>query len=89
MQDEQIERARQISRAHAKDLMAKANVVGVGVGQAKSGEIALVVMLSRKLPRTQLADSDIVPGELEGIPIELRVVGEIEAQSEELSSQGE
>lgn len=76
---EVLENARRISRAHAKELLAKANVVGVGVGRRDEGEVALVVMVTQKLPRSQLREVDLVPQEIEGIPVEVRVVGELKA----------
>ena len=77
-----LEWARQVSREHARELMAKANVVGVGVGETESGAVTLVVMLSRKLPRSELAEIDLVPKEIDGLPVQLRVVGELSAQGD-------
>ncbi len=74
-----LEAVRRVSRAHARDLLGKANVVGVGVGSTQSGDLTLVVMVTHKLPRHQLAAADLVPQEIEGIPVELRVVGELKA----------
>lgn len=76
-----LEAARNVSRAHARDLLAKANVVGVGVGQQQGGSVTLVVMVERKLPRSQLAEADLVPAEIEGFPVEVREVGELKADS--------
>lgn len=78
---ELLENARRISRAHARELLAKANVVGVGVGRRSEGEAALVVMVTQKLPRSQLRKSDLVPQKIEGIPVEVRVVGELKADA--------
>jgi hypothetical protein len=43
--------------------------------------VALVVMVKQKLPRTQLREEDLLPQEIEGIPVEVRVVGELRAQN--------
>jgi hypothetical protein len=64
--------------------MSKANVVGVGVGvrqmqNQSTGEMALVVMVSRKVPKNQLEAQDIIPSEIDGIPVDIQVVGEISA----------
>jgi hypothetical protein len=64
--------------------MRKENVVGVGVGlRMRRGtttrEVALVVMVSRKVPRAQLAEDDLVPGELDGVPVDVQEVGEVRA----------
>lgn len=78
--NEQIENARKVSRAHAEALLSKANVVGVGVGEGRTGQVTLVVMLKQKLPRVELREEDLVPEEIEGIPVEIRVVGELRAE---------
>ena len=43
------------------------------------GEVSLVVMVTQKLPRSQLASEDIVPGEIDGVPVDVQEVGEFEA----------
>jgi len=80
--EQALEHARAVSRANADRLLAMANVVGVGVGYRGGGrqEVALVVMVKQKLPRTQLREEDLLPQEIEGIPVEVRVVGELGAQ---------
>jgi len=79
--EQALEHARAVSRANADRLLAMANVVGVGVGYRGGGrqEVALVVMVKQKLPRTQLREEDLLPQEIEGIPVEVRVVGELRA----------
>jgi hypothetical protein len=74
----------QIKRAHQAELMAKANVVGVGVGYRQvAGErtktASLVVMVSRKLPAAQLEPKDLLPTEIEGVPVDVQEVGELKA----------
>lgn len=83
-----LEAARQVSRAHARQLLAKANVVGVGVGQREGGAVTLVVMVERKLPREQLAEADLVPSEIEGLPVEVREVGELKADGDRPAQTG-
>jgi hypothetical protein len=81
--EQALEHARAVSRANADRLLAMANVVGVGVGYRGGArqEVALVVMVNQKLPRTQLREEDLLPQEIEGIPVEVRVVGELRAQN--------
>jgi hypothetical protein len=81
--EQALEHARAVSRANADRLLAMANVVGVGVGYRGGArqEVALVVMVKQKLPRTQLREEDLLPQEIEGIPVEVRVVGELRAQN--------
>jgi len=78
------QKASQVKRAHQAELMAKANVVGVGVGYRQVGgerteTVALVVMVSRKLPAAQLSPQDVLPGEIEGVPVDVQEVGEVRA----------
>ena len=85
-----LKRARQILRAHSDRLLAKPNVVGVGVGYRKSSpsELALVVMVKQKLPESALAEDEIVPSDIDGLPVEVRMVGEVNAQMD-ASNQGD
>lgn len=74
-----------VKEAHEAELMAKANVVGVGVGfrqqrQTRSDEVVLVVLVEKKLPRAQLAPEDIIPGVIEGVPVDVQESGRLEPQ---------
>jgi hypothetical protein len=42
--------------------------------------VGIIVMVSRKVPSSQLAESDIVPRELDGVPVDVQEVGEVRAQ---------
>jgi hypothetical protein len=80
------QQAMTVKRAHQDELMRKANVVGVGVGlRQKSGaltdEVVLVVMVKQKVRRKRLAPADVIPAEIDGVPVDVQEVGEIEAQS--------
>ena len=84
-QAEIFERVKKIKEAHQDMLMGKANVVGVGIGFAQRGqqttqEIALVVMVSQKLPREKLAPEDVIPTEIDGVPVDVQLTGLIQAQ---------
>lgn len=79
------QRALAVKQAYASELMSKANVVGVGVGYCRrggerTGEIGLVVMVKRKVAASQLNPLDIIPGEIEGVPVDVQEVGELRAQ---------
>jgi hypothetical protein len=81
---EATQRASAVKRAYQAELMSKANVVGVGVGfltrrGQPTDEIALVVMVSQKLPREQLAPEDILPRQIDGVRVDVQEVGEITA----------
>ena len=76
-----------VKRAHEKALLAKANVVGVGVGYRvaqgrRTDTIALVVMVRRKVAASRLSPEDVIPPELEGVPVDVQEVGAISAQME-------
>lgn len=71
-------------RRHRDELMRKANVVGVGVGLRTvggewTGEAAVVVMVTRKVPRSRLAPEDVIPRRLDGAPVDVQEVGEVRA----------
>jgi len=77
-------KAQAVKRAHQTELMGKANVVGVGVGLRQqggtpTGELAIVVMVRQKVPRAQLASADVIPTEIEGVPVDVQEVGKIVA----------
>jgi hypothetical protein len=82
--EQAVARAGAVRRVHQAELLRLANVVGVGVGirrrQGKpTGEVALVVMVRRKVPPERLAPEDLVPGEIDGVPVDVQEVGEIAA----------
>lgn len=79
-------RAQQVKQAHAAELLDKANVIGVGVGLRSRGgdqtqEVVLVVMVTEKLPLRMLAAEDVIPREIDGVPVDVQAVGEIRASS--------
>jgi hypothetical protein len=82
--DERLDRLRAVRAAHEADLMRRANVVGVGIGLRQregepTGEPVIVVSVTHKVPLSQLAPADVVPRELEGIPVDVQAVGELRA----------
>jgi hypothetical protein len=87
-QDE-ITRAKEILAVHREYLMTKANVVGVGVGLKQVQErytqsVALIVLVTRKVPKDDLAADDRIPEEIEGIPVDVQETGAIEALNRDL-----
>jgi len=82
--DEALERLRAVKAVYEADLMRKANVVGVGIGlRQRQGELtgapAIVVSVTRKVPLAQLAPGDVIPPELEGLPVDVQAVGVLRA----------
>jgi len=78
---DEISEAKEVSKGN---LMAMQNVVGVGVGyQVKggqqTGEYALVVMVSQKLPLSALAPQAVLPKNVSGVQVDVVEVGELRA----------
>lgn len=74
-----------VKKAHEEELMSKPNVVGVGVGKVKrggdpTGQTGIIVMVRQKQPLQQLSPEDVIPREINGVPVDVQEVGEIRAQ---------
>jgi hypothetical protein len=84
MSDERrLEQARAVKDRHTDALMRFPGVVAVGVGLRQVGgeytpEVAIVVMVREKRPPDELAPEDIIPRELEGIPVDVQEAGDIQ-----------
>lgn len=81
----EIDRIRAVKRTYASALMNKANVIGVGIGYTwrggeKTDQLALVVMVKKKIPGTMLSQADLIPSEIDGVPVDVQEVGEVKAQ---------
>jgi hypothetical protein len=81
-----IEEIKAIKDRYEDDLLRKKNVVGLGIGYKEVGgqgsdELSLVVMVRKKEPPSQLDAADLVPSEIEGVPVDVQEVGEIVALS--------
>jgi hypothetical protein len=80
----ETERILVVKRIHEDDLLSKANVVGVAIGfRQKDGQptesLALVVMVSSKVPQRTLSPEDQIPVSLDGIAVDVQEIGEISA----------
>ena len=78
--DPRVIRIQEIKARYEDQLLAKANVIGVGVGlRRKSGvttdEPVLVVLVSHKVPKAQLAEGDFVPDRIEDVPVDVQEIG--------------
>ncbi|MFO7624345.1 MAG: hypothetical protein R6V73_08330 [Anaerolineales bacterium] len=79
------ERIMAVKRLHEDELLRKPNVVGVGVGYRRTGgqatrDLALVVMVSSKLPAALLGERDLIPSSIEGVLVDVQEVGKLAAQ---------
>ena len=79
-----IEEIKAIKDRYKDDLLQKKNVVGLGIGYKEvegqeTAQLSLVVMVRKKEPSSQLDATDLVPSEIEGVPVDVKEVGEIVA----------
>lgn len=79
-----MEELKAVKDAHQADLMRKANVVGVGIGlRQRDGEFTdepvIIVSVTHKVPLAQLAPRDVIPRELDGMPVYVQAVGKLRA----------
>ncbi|GAA2289249.1 hypothetical protein OKJ48_39705 [Streptomyces kunmingensis] len=73
--------ARQARDLHEGRLLKLAHVTGVGTGRDEhSGADVIVVFVTRKVPRDRLGAHDVVPDELDGVPVRVLAIGAVHAQ---------
>ena len=78
------EEIKMVKEKHGASIMAKENVVGMGVGYketkgVKTDRMALVVMVRKKVSMEELKEGDVIPAEIEGVITDVIEVGEIVA----------
>jgi len=79
-----FEKARVVKEKFETELLKLENVVGVGIGLRKkdgiyTDEVALVVMVKKKVLEIELAQADLIPQELEGVEVDVQEIGEVRA----------
>ncbi len=79
------EEIRNVKTRHKAALLAKANVVSVAVGLGtveghETDEVCVVVGVTIKIAKSDLADEDVVPKSLDGCKIDVVEIGVIEAR---------
>lgn len=72
----------EVKGRYQASLLKKPNVVGLGIGYKERGggktdQLSLVVLVKSKVPPSQLQPEDAIPSEIEGIPTDVREVGEL------------
>jgi len=77
---------RRVKKKYETLLLSKKNVIGVGIGfREKDGQMtdqmALIVSVSKKLSTSEVSAADFIPIEIEGVPVDVKEVGEIRALS--------
>lgn len=80
MSDAELAHVRVVKAAHERELLRKANVVGVGIGLRNQGgqatdELSIVVSVTHKVPLGRLRRRDVVPSELDGVRVDVQAVG--------------
>lgn len=80
-----IEQAVQAKQENTNELLAKRNVVGVGVGFKNAlgeseGEESVVVLVQSKKPVDALTEEDLIPSEINGVRTDVVEIGIMRAQ---------
>lgn len=75
-------------------MLKKANVVGVGLGYRtreaqKTGEPAMLVFVTKKVPKQELQSGDLVPRSVQGSIVDVVEIGEIKLLAKEGGEEGE
>ena len=83
--DDEYQKILAVKKAREEELMKKAYVVGVGIGFRKKGgikigEMALIVMVRKKVSNKQLSTRDQIPKKIDGVPVDVQEVGELKVQ---------
>jgi hypothetical protein len=65
-----------VKARHAAELMERPGVVSVGIGMGSGGQPAIIIGIERDDPSIK----NTLPMEIEGHPVEIQVIGSIQAQ---------
>jgi hypothetical protein len=76
MSDQSVQRALEVKRRREQELLRKANVVAVGV---QTRELCIVVSVKNKVPLSELKPGDVIPPQIEDVPVDVVETGEIRA----------
>jgi hypothetical protein len=88
-----LDRAVSIKRQNLSHLLTRRNVVGVGIGYKETegvitDELAVTVNVVQKVPKAQLAESDKVPRDLDGVKTDVVETGRFLAGQVAAQAQG-
>lgn len=83
--DEQTARAMLVQTKYTEALLKLPHVVGVGIGYVirggvQTGEIGLVVMVDEKVSAQEIDPVDMIPSELDGVPVDVQAIGQPKAE---------
>lgn len=84
--DEATARAMLVQTKYTEQLLRIPHVVGVAIGLRQrggeyTGEVCLVVLVDQKLPVSELDSNDLIPPELDGVPVDVQEIGQPQAYS--------
>jgi hypothetical protein len=79
-----LEHAMAVKARYEQELMRQPNVIGVGVGfRQRQGqmtdEVSIVVLVREKLTPQNLDDEEMLPSELDGVPVDVQSAGDVRA----------
>lgn len=79
-QDEKTAKAQLVQKKYTEMLLKIPHVMGVAVGLEKkdgayTGDVCLVVMVDKKRSTGDLAPSDVIPKELDGVKVDVQEIG--------------
>ena len=79
-----MEKAREVKKRHEAELMKKSGVVGVAIGYKyidgeKTDQLCIVCYVAKKSAEANLKTEDIIPKEIDGVPIDVVESGKIRA----------
>ena len=87
----EYEHVKSVKETHERELLAKQNVVGCGVGYKfvdgkRTDKLAIVVMVRKKTPEGLLELEEIIPREIDSVPVDVQEVGELRVLNDEYYS---
>ena len=76
----------EVKKKYRDLLFGLPNVTGLGVGRKmvggrETGELALIVFVSSKVPDARLEKTERIPRELDGVPLDVQVQAPLSARS--------
>lgn len=79
-----MEKVRRVKRKYEADLMEKSGVVGVAIGYKyvdgkKTNQLCIICYVVDKKSESALEKNDIIPEEIEGVPVDVIESGKIRA----------
>ncbi|HHX88134.1 MAG TPA: hypothetical protein GX693_08180 [Firmicutes bacterium] len=88
-----MKRSKKILPRFGHAMFKKANVVGVGLGYREKGgqqtrEQAMLVFVTKKVPKAELQSGDLVPRSVQGSIIDVVEIGEVKLLSENEGEEG-